>query len=425
MASASTPNAIHFKGFDDVLEARPVQPVGDDIPAPLPACSLCSVVSREHYFLSCKHAYCVPCFFGIVKKNATTHSLHCPVDGKNFRPRKELPKSTIDTERVRRLLVRCWNEDNGCGYTGTLQDMPAHFRGCEFYRVTCCLCSASLLRPGLASHVEESHAKRRSKRHDAAVGASADNASKVPTSVELSEDSKNVGHLPESLSAGDGFRQLAEAAATRAASQTADRINEHNEKFLLEVLSGLELVKDRVFAVAEAINMNFPPRSAGSEDALHSEPVAKASEQIRHMEYKWVLEPYSKYRVGVHYVESPPFVTAPGYKVQLTVCIDGITSVQISASLKVHRGEDERGRQLCWPFRRICQFRLIDGTGTNVVRSFTPAQVFNSDDAATPLSDQLVSGWLDIATIDRATFERDCVVGDAVTIIFTTTSLLD
>ncbi|KAH6927918.1 hypothetical protein HPB50_009961 [Hyalomma asiaticum] len=391
MASASTPNAIHFKGFDDVLEARPVQPVGDDFPAPLPACSLCSVVSREHYFLSCKHAYCVPCFFGIVKKNASTNSLHCPVDGKNFRPRKELPKSTIDTERVRGLLVRCWNEDNGCGYTGTLQDMPAHFRGCEFYRVTCCLCSASLLRPELASHVEESHAKRRSKRHDAAVDASDDTASKVPTSVGLSEDSKNVGHFPESLSAGDGFRQLAEAAATRAASQTADRINEHNEKFLLEVLSGLELVKDRVFAVAEAINMNFPPRPAGSEDTFHSEPVAKASEQIRHMEYKWVTG----------------------------------TVFQISASLKVHRGEDERGRQLCWPFRRICQFRLIDGTGTNVVRSFTPAQVFNSDDAATPLSDQLVSGWLDIATIDRATFERDYVVGDAVTIIFTTTSLLD
>ncbi|KAL3242648.1 hypothetical protein MRX96_002424 [Rhipicephalus microplus] len=110
MASATTPNILHFKGFNDVFEGLPVQLVGEHLP-------------------------------GIVKRPTTT-SLQCPVDGKCFRPRKALPKSTTNPELVRGLLVRCWNNDNGCGYTGTLKDMPAHFRGCKFHTVTCSLCAA-------------------------------------------------------------------------------------------------------------------------------------------------------------------------------------------------------------------------------------------------------------------------------------------
>ncbi|KAL1440550.1 hypothetical protein MTO96_001108 [Rhipicephalus appendiculatus] len=77
--------------------------------------------------------------------------------------------------------------------------MPAHFRGCEFYRVTCSLCSASLLRPELASHVEKSHAKRRSKQDDAAVGSSEDPALKKLTSARSPEDSKNSGRISGAL----------------------------------------------------------------------------------------------------------------------------------------------------------------------------------------------------------------------------------
>ncbi|KAH7984371.1 hypothetical protein HPB52_020033 [Rhipicephalus sanguineus] len=424
-----TPNVLHFKGFNDVLEGRPVQPVGEDLPVGMLDCSLCSVVSSEHYTLGCKHTYCVACFVGIVKKQHTATSLQCPVDGKCFRPRKALPKSTTDPELVRGLLVRCWNNDNGCGYTGTLEDMPAHFRGCVFYRLTCSVCSTSLLRPELASHVEKSHAKRRSKQHDVAVGSSDDPALKKRNSAEFPEDSKNV-EFPERFASGDCFRQLAETTANQAASKTADRIKEHNEAFLLEVLSGLELIKDRIFSVAEAININFPPRSVANEDAFHPKSVVRAPEEIQHTEYTWVLEHYSKYRVGVHYIESPLFVMAPGYKVQLKVCIDGIASVQISVSLKIRRGDDERSLRLCWPFQRMCKFRLLDSSENSgdVARLFTPTQLFRSaDDATSPSSgsDLHASGWLDIATIDRTVFERDYVTGDAFSISFTTMSPLD
>ncbi|KAL1440551.1 hypothetical protein MTO96_001109 [Rhipicephalus appendiculatus] len=91
MESATTPNVLHFKGFNDVLEARPVEPVGEVLPVGMLACSLCSVVSSEHFCLSCKHTYCVTCFVGIVKRPTNT-SLQCP------RRRQVLPTAESPSE---------------------------------------------------------------------------------------------------------------------------------------------------------------------------------------------------------------------------------------------------------------------------------------------------------------------------------------
>ncbi|KAL1440549.1 hypothetical protein MTO96_001107 [Rhipicephalus appendiculatus] len=91
----------------------------------------------------------------------------------------------------------------------------------------------------------------------------------------------------------------------------ADRIKEQNDSYFLEVMRGLELIKDRISSIAEAIDIEFRPRSEASEDSFNPESVLRPQEEIQHMEYTWVLEPYSKYRVGVHYIESPLFVMVP------------------------------------------------------------------------------------------------------------------
>ncbi|KAH8033906.1 hypothetical protein HPB51_017604 [Rhipicephalus microplus] len=427
MASVTTPNMLHFKGFNDVFQGLPVQLVGEHLPVGMLACSLCSVVPSEHFSLSCNHTYCVACFVGIVKRPTTT-SLQCPVDGKCFRPRKALPKSTTNPELVRGLLVRCWNNDNGCGYTGTLKDMPAHFRGCKFHTVTCSLCAASLLRRELEGHVDKSHAKR-SKQHSAAVVPSADLALKERNSAEFPKDSKNVELLKRFSSDMDRFQHFAETAATQAASKTADQIKEHNEAYFLKFLSELELIKHCISSVAEVIHVDFRPRSVANEDVFHHKSVVQPSEEIQHMEYNRVLEPYSKFKVGIHYIDSPLFVMAPGYNVQLKICLDGIASVQITASVKVSRGEHESSRLLCWPFRRVCKFRLLDRTGNSgdITSAFTPTELFRSTDgnSSSSGSDQHVSAWLDIAKVDRTVFEREYVERDAFTISFTTMSQID
>ncbi|KAM7313315.1 hypothetical protein ISCGN_003190 [Ixodes scapularis] len=53
--------------------------------------------------------------------------------------------------------------------------------------------------------------------------------------------------------------------------------------------------------------------------------------------YDWTVSPFSKIRVGVHYISSDMFMVGPGYKVQLKGCVDGISTVELQMGLKASR----------------------------------------------------------------------------------------
>ncbi|KAG0425000.1 hypothetical protein HPB47_027808 [Ixodes persulcatus] len=82
--------AFRLSGFSKDVDGRHLE-FQDNEPA-LPTCALCGLVPAATYKLTCKHIFCPACFTGVVQETKT--SLHCPVDGKSFRPKKALSSSS-------------------------------------------------------------------------------------------------------------------------------------------------------------------------------------------------------------------------------------------------------------------------------------------------------------------------------------------
>lgn len=434
MASAPAPKEYVLKGFSNVLDGRSIRFV-DQLPVGLPVCSLCSVVPFEHYSLSCKHVYCGPCFLESVKVSTT---LRCPMDGKLLRPRRAAPLATADVDMLRSLVACCWNKDYGCSYTGNLEDLEAHVRDC--YEVTCGLCSGKLLRSRLVGHLETAHSgtrktsSRKAKRREEAVVASAE-ASSGPLAERGNGDAEHeggavTGEKAAATPAGTKTTQLShervleliEATATRTASKAADDVKKVNGTMLRDILGAIEMINHRLTQHERLTAVAFTG-SSRAEDAAPAAVFERPRKQEHVDGYTWTVCQYSKIRVGIHYVVSPLFVIAPGYRVQLTICIDGITLVELSASVKVHRGDGDN-QPLEWPFQRTCLFTLFDksGHGAHVTSLFTPKDLFNSPVTASPSTgdDSLVSGWLTVSKMTRLAFERDYIENDGFTLAFST-----
>ncbi|XP_049522198.1 uncharacterized protein LOC125944854 [Dermacentor silvarum] len=414
-----------LKGFSDVLDGRPIQFVGQ-LPAGLLVCSLCSVVPLEHCTLSCKHVYCGPCFLQIVMKTST--AFWCPVDRKLLRPRKAVPMATTSSDVLRTLVACCCNRDYGCSYTGTLEDMQAHVRDC--YEVTCGLCSRRLPRSLLVSHVEAAHpataktSSAKSKRRKETAKPSTDVPSgslvedgdgKVQpvSTVNIEEPVATQAAATVTQLSHEHIQELIEATASRAASEAVEKVNQLNGTVFRDILGAVNLIYERLTAVTA---------SSSVEDATAAPAVIEHRPKEKHLEeLTWTVCRYSKLRVGIHYVESPLFLIAPGHRVQFTVCIDGITVVELSVSVTVHRGDDD-GQPSGQPFQRTCLFTLLDKSGNDahLTSLFTPKDLFDNDVAVSPSTDDalLASGWLTISKVNRTIFERDYIEDDGFTILF-------
>lgn len=433
MASAPESKKFLLKGFSDVLDGRPIQFV-DQPPAGLPVCSLCSVVPMEHYTLRCKHVYCGPCFLEVVMKTST--ALWCPVDRKLLRPRKAVPMAPTNSDVLRTLVACCCNRDYGCSYTGTLEDMQAHVRDC--YEVTCGLCSSRLLRSLLVGHVEAVHSatakstSTKSKRHrEAAVPSTDVSSGPLVEGGEGKEQPEGIVKNEEPLAtqaattvtqlSHEQIQELIEATASRTATVAVENVNQLNGTLFRDILGAVNLIYERLTAVTHTASVAFTA-SSSVEDATAAPAVVENLSKEKHLEeFTWTVCRYSKLRVGIHYVESPLFLIAPSHRVQFTVCIDGITVVELSVSVTVHRGDDD-GQPRARPFQRTCLFTLLDksGNGAHVTSLFTPKDLFDNDVTVSPSTqdDLLVSGWLTISKVDRAIFERDYIEDDGFTILF-------
>ncbi|KAL1479118.1 hypothetical protein MTO96_052126 [Rhipicephalus appendiculatus] len=91
---------------------------------------MCGVVPpRVFKSESCRHAFCSLC---------EVHAQpNCPFDYTAWR------RSTTDDaalELVSRASVFCWNRGERCKYSGSLSELPFHFRQCPYYRTQCGMC---------------------------------------------------------------------------------------------------------------------------------------------------------------------------------------------------------------------------------------------------------------------------------------------
>ncbi|XP_077525674.1 uncharacterized protein LOC144137611 [Haemaphysalis longicornis] len=422
MATSSQPKRYLLMGFNAIFERHHVEFV-DNLPATVPVCSSCGAVPSEHYTLRCKHVFCAACFEDVVKTRPS--SPRCPIDNKTTRILTATPRQTTSVEAVRRLLVFCWNRQRGCTYTVDLADMTVHFQKCPFYEVICPLCYKVMTRPKLADHFRAQH-EGRIRMNEPAKNSS--RTSTVPTVKVDETDGASIlfpvcGGFVRADLEGDVRELVGEAA-----SGAAEDIEQRNESLFLELLSGVELIKDRLVELADAARVSLPAGGA-VEGAIP--PSRSQRDDVPVRSYTWVVRPYSRLRVGVHFVDSPVFFIAPGYKVELKVCILAVAMMELSVSVKIHRdaaSDVPRASQPPWPLQRTCQFTLFHNASDHghVTSSFALGDAFNTPPtySASSNSETLVSGWLGIGKMEKYLFESDYVNDDAFLIGFSTQSSL-
>ncbi|XP_042144697.1 uncharacterized protein LOC121834863 [Ixodes scapularis] len=388
--------AFVLSGFSNDVNGR--QFVFQDDATTLPVCALCDQVSSQWYVLNCCHRFCQSCFNDVVQKTPLT--LRCPLDSKSFRPRRPLEPSEDTT--VLERSVSCWNQRHGCDFIGTVTEMIHHFGSCHHYEVTCRLCGSAILWRGLAAHVKSDHGRT----------TRASKANELP----LPDAHEDV--VPaEPLSLDSLLACLADLA-----SRCTD-IRSTQDSHFLQLTRSVDSLKTQLQASHESPRTRLQRESSANVEAKRICCERPEHEDLPLSKFEWKVTRFSEIRVGIQYFRSEIFEVAPGYQVQLKGYIDGITRVELKVAAtiwKTAHATQDCGDCRTWQYTRACLFQVV-----NIERPADSSEVrYDLDEVfktSTPLLDTpngVTSPWLDISSIDRATFQRDFVSEDAFVIMF-------
>lgn len=124
----------------------------DDVPFYY-ACGLCKVIPNKTMLLPCSHVLCESCQKGSLdEQEGDGVAGVCPLDRKAFRIRQCF-KIQVSEKKVNSLQAYCWNQEQGCEFVGTLQDLLVHCEDeCAFHAVACPRCSENVLHADLPAH---------------------------------------------------------------------------------------------------------------------------------------------------------------------------------------------------------------------------------------------------------------------------------
>ncbi|XP_075525167.1 TNF receptor-associated factor 5-like isoform X3 [Dermacentor variabilis] len=113
------------------------------------ACCVCHVIPSTTVVLPCCHAICEQCQRGSVVQDGGSV---CPLDREPF-CEDECQKQQLPERKKQNLKAYCWNQEHGCEYVGTLQDILAHCEDeCAFHAVSCPRCRENILHADLPAH---------------------------------------------------------------------------------------------------------------------------------------------------------------------------------------------------------------------------------------------------------------------------------
>lgn len=124
----------------------------DDVPY-YHTCGLCKVIPKKTVLLPCSHVLCQSCHKGSVQEEDGDDGAGvCPLDQEPFEVR-QCARIKLSATKANSLRAYCWNQEHGCEYVGTLQDVLVHCEDeCAFHAVSCPRCGESVLHADLPSH---------------------------------------------------------------------------------------------------------------------------------------------------------------------------------------------------------------------------------------------------------------------------------
>ncbi|XP_072140424.1 uncharacterized protein [Dermacentor andersoni] len=111
-------------------------------------CGLCRTIPKRTVLLPCGHILCQTCNAASLEGGVG----QCPLDQVQFEEVEgvgyEFPTRIANT-----LKVYCWNEENGCEYTGTMDRVLEHYENeCTFHTVECLRCGEGVQHKDLVKH---------------------------------------------------------------------------------------------------------------------------------------------------------------------------------------------------------------------------------------------------------------------------------
>ncbi|EEC02470.1 hypothetical protein IscW_ISCW024053, partial [Ixodes scapularis] len=440
LADAMEPRgAFRLSGFSKDVDGRHLE-FQDSEPA-LPTCALCGLVPAATYKLTCKHIFCPACFTGVVQKTKT--SLHCPVDGKSFRPKKALSSSSKASVSVLKLVVFCFNKRNGCSFFGTVSAMLEHFGVCPCWELTCQLCQSTVLRSSLVSHVETVHLKRENRpmntRSSSAMpGPSTSVAPSVMpgTSAAVAPIAMQAPFVAVAVSAASPVTAAPEVEPSRSSqdflkaiskliSRSTDDIKMTQELHLARLLSNIDSLKRQPGNTAGLVGFPTPRLYTAYSQVVDvvDGKERKTDEVVPYTLYHWSVSPFSRLRVGIHHFSSDVFMIAPGYNVQLKGCIDGIATVELKVEVTIRSitgASKANGDKALLDDDKLFTFKIVNNNSRkeSIFTAYLFEDTFGESSLPLDSPDGVTSGWMDVGVIDRAVFERDFVDEDSFLIIF-------
>lgn len=122
----------------------------DDVPY-YHACGLCRLIPKKTVLLPCSHVLCQSCHKGSIEEDGGDGGV-CPLDQEPFQV-SECARIKLSVTKVNGLKAYCWNQEHGCEYVGTLQDILTHCEEeCSFHVVACPRCRQNVLHADLPAH---------------------------------------------------------------------------------------------------------------------------------------------------------------------------------------------------------------------------------------------------------------------------------
>ncbi|XP_075525306.1 uncharacterized protein LOC142557390 [Dermacentor variabilis] len=119
----------------------------DEVPSSR-VCGLCRLIPKRTVLLPCSHAMCESCHAASFEGGVG----QCPLDAVQFEE-AECVLYEFPTRIANSLKVYCWNEDRGCEFVGTVQDLLRHYENeCTFHTVECLRCGGGVLHRDLPTH---------------------------------------------------------------------------------------------------------------------------------------------------------------------------------------------------------------------------------------------------------------------------------
>ncbi|CAL1527452.1 unnamed protein product [Lymnaea stagnalis] len=345
-------------------------------------CPICLLVLCNAIQTTCGHRFCEACIKKVIlSKNSI---LTCPID-KTFSKVEEIFPDVATRREVLSLAIKCTNHNEGCTWQGELRELQNHHTVCSKEKVVCSNgCGAKCRRADIDEHLHQCPSRQvhclfcgENLLHCKMISHT-EKCPKAPVTCTLCGDDKLiraeigqhqdpvVGVCPKAIitcpftSTGCSFK--AERHKVEQHTKELGSLYQHMEMAGRKIAEHCNIIKE---LQKELVGTTKKATEAYELLMANQRNQSQMSKEIRDRnvtgKLHWKVKVGQQRNPRTSYC-SPSFYTGcPGYKVQLTLDMDGHKEGHVRyTSLSVTLLPGEYDDDIVFPFNATCYVTLYD-----------------------------------------------------------------